>query len=111
VTVGSVTDPDGDHVTITVDAVSQDEPLMGPGDKTSPDARRAAASDRVELRAERSPRGNGRVYRIDFSASDGRGGSCSEAVEVVVPRKRNGAAVDSAPPSYDSLGTAAKRAR
>jgi hypothetical protein len=43
------------------------------------------------------------VYRIAFTASDGRGGSCSGTAKVSVPRKKRKAAVDSAPPSYDSL--------
>jgi hypothetical protein len=41
VAIAGVTDPDGDAVTIRIDAVTQDEPLTGPSDKTSPDARRA----------------------------------------------------------------------
>jgi hypothetical protein len=46
----------------------------------------------------------GRVYRIEFDATDGNGGSCSGTAKVSVPRTKNKPAVDSAPPSYDSLG-------
>jgi hypothetical protein len=35
---GTATDPDGDPVTLSVDGVTQDEPVSGPGDPTSPDA-------------------------------------------------------------------------
>jgi TolB protein len=96
------TDPDGDAVTITVDGVTQDEPVTGSGDHTSPDA--ADMGDgQLRVRAERNPHGDGRVYRIAFTASDGRGGSCSGTATVSVPRKHRKPAVDSAPPSYDSL--------
>jgi hypothetical protein len=95
------TDPDGDQLTFTVDAVSQDEPVRSSGDSTSPDAR--LRRGHLELRAERNPHGDGRVYRIAFTLSDGNGGNCSGEATVSVPRHRNKPAVDSAPPSYDSL--------
>jgi len=52
------------------------------------------------------PGGSGRdtSYRVAFQASDGRGGTCAGAVKVGVA-KGSGAAVDSAPPSYDSFGS------
>jgi hypothetical protein len=102
VTLDGVTDPDGDPVSFSIDGVTQDEPVSGPGDHTSPDAI-VEASGEVRLRAERDPRGDGRVYRISFAASDGRGGQCSGTATVSVPRKKRTPAVDSAPPSYDSL--------
>ena len=37
------------------------------------------------LRAERSGLGNGRVYAVSFSASDGNGGTCTGRVGVGVP--------------------------
>jgi hypothetical protein len=37
------------------------------------------------LRAERSGKGNGRVYQVDFTADDGQGGSCTGSVNVGVP--------------------------
>ena len=40
----------------------------------------------MRLRAERSPRGDGRVYRIAFAASDAHGGECTGAATVAVPR-------------------------
>jgi hypothetical protein len=102
ITLDGATDPDGDPVTLSVDGVTQDEPVTGRGDHTSPDAVDASDGE-VRVRAERDPHGDGRVYRIAFTASDGRGGSCSGTATVSVPRKKGEPAVDSAPPSYDSL--------
>jgi hypothetical protein len=96
------TDPDRDVVTIAVDGITQDEPVEGNGDSTSPDAI-DDGDGQIRIRAERDNRGDGRVYRIAFTATDGRGGSCSGTATVSVPRKKHKAAVDSAPPSYDSL--------
>jgi hypothetical protein len=103
VTLDGATDPDGDAVSISVDGVTQDEPVTAPGDHTSPDATYARGSE-LRVRAERNPHGDGRVYRIAFTASDGRGGSCSGTAKVSVPRKKHKAAVDSAPPRYDTFG-------
>ncbi len=103
VTLDGASDPDGDPVTIAVDGVTQDEPVTSSGDSTSPDAIDEGEGE-LRVRAERNRRGDGRVYRIAFGASDGRGGSCTGTATVAVPRKRSKAAVDSAPPSYDSFG-------
>jgi dipeptidyl aminopeptidase/acylaminoacyl peptidase len=102
VTLSGGTDPDGDAITLAVTGVTQDEPVRGRGDTTRPDARLRA--DRLQLRAERNPRGDGRVYVVAFTASDGDGGDCSGTAEVSVPRQKHKPAVDSAPPSYDSFG-------
>jgi hypothetical protein len=102
VTLDGATDADGDPVTITVDGVTQDEPVEGRGDSTSPDAI-DDGDGQLRVRAERDPRGDGRVYRIAFTADDGHGDSCSGTATVSVPRKKRKPAVDSAPPSYDSL--------
>jgi hypothetical protein len=99
VMLSGATDPDGDAVAISVTGVTQDEPVRG-----APDARYGRGEDEVRLRAEREPRRDGRVYRIAFEATDTSGESCSGTVTVSVPRKKKQAAVDSAPPSYDSFG-------
>jgi hypothetical protein len=96
VTIGGVTDPDGDPVTITVDGVTQDEPTNGLGDgDTAPDAEIGGGD--VSVRAERSGKGDGRVYVISFTADDGLGGACQGTVTVTVPhdQRPGGAAVDS----------------
>jgi hypothetical protein len=98
VTVGGVSDPDGDQVTVTVTGVTQDEALNGLGDgDTSPDAATGPSSNQVFVRAERSGTGDGRVYHVAFTASDGKGGTCSGVVTVGVPHDQGpkGGPVDS----------------
>ena len=94
-----VTDPDGDTVTLTITGVTQDEPV---GDV--PDAVTGSAPGQALVRAERNGTGDGRVYRVSFSARDERAGTCTGTVKVAVP-KGAAPAVDSAPPSYDSFGS------
>jgi hypothetical protein len=65
--------------------VTQDEPVET--GSHSPDAV-FDGSDLCELRAERAGTGNGRVYTIWYTASDGRGGECSGSVQVCVPHDR-----------------------
>jgi len=97
-----VTDPNNDQVTITVNSVTQDEPVDGLGDgDTTPDA--VIDGDKVLVRAERSGDGNGRVYRIDFMAMDSRGGSCTGAVTVCVPHDRRDTSCVDDGQIYDSL--------
>jgi hypothetical protein len=80
-----MTDPNNDHVAITITGVTQDELVNGLGDgDTSPDA--VLQGSAVLLRAERAVGGNGRVYEVSFMASDGQGGSCTGSVHVGVPR-------------------------
>lgn len=88
VTLTGATDPDGDTVTLTVDGVTQDEPLNGKADgNTSPDAKPGPVGQ-VYLRAERSGKGDGRVYRIAFSGDDGRGGTCTGVALAGVPHDK-----------------------
>lgn len=101
--LSGASDPDGDPVTLSVTAVTQDEPVNDLGDgNTAPDAQLGPDPHTVGLRAERSGTGDGRVYRLAFTASDPAGASCSGHVTVGVPLVRNGHAVDSGG-SYDSL--------
>lgn len=104
VTLSGAVDPDGDPVTFSITSVTQDEPLTSAGDDTTPDARRLPAPDQLELRPERNPMQDGRVYRVRYTVFDGRGGSCRGLERVNVPRHRDEPAIDSAPPSYDSFG-------
>jgi hypothetical protein len=105
VTLGGATDPEGEPVTIAITGVTQDEPVNGQGDgDTAPDAAPGSSPNSVLLRAERSGGGDGRVYRIAFTASDGAGGTCSGVVTVGVPHDKKSTPVDSAPPSFNSFG-------
>jgi large repetitive protein len=104
VRIVGVTDPDN-NAKITITGVTQDEPTNGLGDGDTPiDAiitHNAAGDDTVQLRAERSGKGNGRVYRVYFTASDFEGGS-SGWVKVMVPHdKKTDIAIDSGQ-NYDS---------
>ena len=108
VTVGGVTDPDGDPVFVAVMGVSQDEALDGAGDgSTCPDAM-GLGSDTTSVRAERSGRGDGRVYHVRFAADDGRGGACVGEVTVCVPHDhRPGGTCTDQGALFDSMGSAA----
>ena len=102
INVNGVTDPDGDEVTITIDSIMQDEPVNGKGDgNTSPDGK-GVGSDTAEVRAERSGKGDGRVYHVSYNAADGNGGTCSGEVLVEVPHDKKDTAVDSGPQLFDS---------
>ena len=91
ITLTGATDPDGNTVVLTITGVTQDEPLNGLGDgDTSPDAAIGPASNKVKLRAERSGLGDGRVYRIAFTGSDGLGGTCVGVATVGVPHDQGG---------------------
>ncbi len=97
ITIQGVTDPDGDPVTVTITGITQDEPLNTLGDgNTEPDGA-IVGTTIAQVRAERSgtPRvpGNGRVYRISFTASDGRGGECQGNVSVCVPHDQGNRSV------------------
>jgi hypothetical protein len=94
ISILGVTDPDGDPVSIRIDRIMQDEPTNGVGDgDTCPDSAGIGTST-AQVRAERSGTGNGRVYTIFFTATDGRGGSTSGTVKVSVPHNQNDTAVD-----------------
>jgi hypothetical protein len=108
VTVGvnGVTDPDGNAVTVTIANIFQDEPVNGPDDgNTAPDGQ-GVGTGSAAVRAERAGMGNGRVYHIGFTASDGNGGACSGMVMVGVPLNSgdSGGPVDGGA-VYDSTGS------
>ena len=79
VTVSGATDIDGDTLTTTITGVTQDELLVGAGSGPfSPDAAWVTGhSDQVLIRSERDGTGDGRVYRIATTVTDGKGGSCT----------------------------------
>ena len=67
---------------------------------TTPDAVLAP----LQVRAERSGQGDGRVYHVSFRGTDGRGGSCAATLRVCVPHDQNspGGACGDGGPRYDS---------
>lgn len=100
-----VTDPDGDQVHVAVTAVTQDESRDDRGDGSTCGDAVIGDGGAVQVRAERSGRGDGRVYRIEFTATDGRGGACDGAVSVCVPHdQRPGATCFDDGQTVNSLG-------
>jgi hypothetical protein len=98
------TDPDGDPITIRITSIHQDEPVSPIGDgNRCPDAD-GVGSPIAKLRAERSGGGDGRVYRIDFTADDGSGGTCAGTVTVCVPHDRARRSCVDQGPLFDSTG-------
>ena len=75
--------------TCAITSVSSNEPVDGLGDgDTSPDWQIVDAHH-VNLRAERSGTGTGRVYKIIITCSDGSGQTSTKAVLVTVPLSQN----------------------
>lgn len=80
VAITGVTDPEGGEVELSVTSIFQDEPST-PG---TADATGVGTPD-VTLRAARSGRGDGRVYRLRFTVVDELGLACTGEVTVCVP--------------------------
>jgi parallel beta-helix repeat protein len=94
ITLSGITDPDGDLVSVTVDSITQDEPTSGlDANDQTPDGS-GIGTNSAQIRAERDSTGDGRVYEISFTATDGNGGMCSGSVNVSVPISKNSVAVD-----------------
>lgn len=105
--ITGVTDPDGDPITITATSVRQDEIVKGNGlgsGNTDPDATLIPLAVRAERNGNPKTPGNGRVYHIGFTASDGHGGTCTGTALVCVPhdQRPTGVCIDGGP-LYDSL--------
>ena len=101
VAIQGVTDPDGDPVMITITRVLQDEPTNDKGDANTPVDGGGVGTATAWVRAERSAQGDGRIYEIRFTATDGKGGTCAGSVKVAVPHTQNKPAIDSGV-RYDS---------
>jgi len=98
----SATDPDGDAVRFAVTAITQDEPVLGPGSgSTSPDAA-GIGGEVASIRAERAGGGDGRVYRIAYVGSDNRGGTCTGTFDMRVPHSQNGRAAGDDGQAHDA---------
>jgi hypothetical protein len=85
-----IADPDQDPVTVTITGITQDEPVNDKGDGNTETDGAGVGTSTAQVRAERSGLGDGRVYVINFTAQDGKGGSCSGAVLVGVPHDQRG---------------------
>ena len=106
VEITGVTDPDGDPVTITVVGITQDEPVDSHGNGNGVGSDRCSDGEIVDgnayVRAEFDGWRNGRVYRVRFVATDGRGGLCQGSVPVCVSPGGRSCEEDSL--QYDSTG-------
>ena len=91
--ITGVTDPNN-NATITITGVTQDEPTNGLGDGDTAVDAVINPNGTVLLRSERSGTGDGRVYRISFTASDPEG-STTGVVFVTVPHSPKKLAIDS----------------
>lgn len=91
--ITGVTDPNNNAI-IKITGVTQDEATNGLGDGDTPIDAVIRADGTVLLRAERSGSGDGRVYRVYFTASDLEGSS-SGVVLVKVPHSPERPAIDS----------------
>jgi hypothetical protein len=107
ISIQGVTDPENDPVTITVTAITQDEPVNGRGDgRTCPDAQivNGVAFVRAEREGTPGRPGNGRVYAISFTADDGQGGTCTGIVNTCVPHDLGHPTCTDDGQRYNSLG-------
>ncbi len=94
INIDGLSTSDGSAPSITYQCVFQDEPLNAEGDgNTDVDAK--INSGDLFLRKERAGNGNGRVYHVDFLATDNSNGdSCEGTVVVEVPHNKKGMAKD-----------------
>lgn len=93
-----IVNPNNDPVTI--DSVTQDEPTNGLGDGDTPiDA--MISGDSVQLRAERSGNGNGRVYHVCFTVRDPEQ-DATGCVTVSVPKSKKTDVAGDGGSLYDS---------
>jgi hypothetical protein len=84
----SVSDVCDASVSCSITSVTSNEPVDGLGDgDTSPDWSITGALT-VDLRAERSGKGTGRVYTITVTCTDDSGNSSNSTVTVKVPRDK-----------------------
>jgi len=79
----NVLDPEGAPVTVEVTAITQDEQVSTGGKALADGA--GVGTSRASVRAERSGKGNSRVYRIWFVARDAQGAESTGSVLVCVP--------------------------
>ena len=100
ITIQGVTDGDGDSIAIVVNSIMSDEKpatAKGAGGVSKvPDAN-GVGTNTANLRAERSGVGNGRVYHIYFTATDGHEGTCLGTVKVAVPKSKTKIPIDDGP--------------
>ena len=95
ISLTGASDADGDALTYSITAVTQDEPTSGGfrNDLNTPDAS-GLSGNSVSLRGERNPSLNGRVYRIHYTVTASDGLQCTGVATVGVPARKNVVPVD-----------------
>jgi len=88
VTVTATAEDAGGPVTTRILAVTSNEPDNGQGDGNTADDIVITGPMTVNLRAERSGNGNGRVYAITVEAEDAAGNTSTGVVNVTVARSQ-----------------------
>jgi PKD domain len=84
----SVTDNCDSEPVCQITSVSSNEPDNGSGDGNTPPDWVIAGDLTVDLRAERSGSGNGRIYTIEVTFTDASGNSSTNTVNVTVPHDK-----------------------
>jgi len=91
VAVSDICDPTASFV---LTSITSNEPDNGTGDGDKPNDIQGAdygtADTSFQLRAERSGRGNGRIYTINYTASDKSGNTTPIQLQVTVPHDQSG---------------------
>lgn len=95
----TIEDACDEDVDVWFTAMSSDEPANAKGDGNhEPDLMLADGCRAVDVRAERSGKGNGRVYSLRWHAVDDAGNAAEGVCQVTVPHDQSGsAAVDDGP--------------
>ncbi|WP_286262079.1 ExeM/NucH family extracellular endonuclease [Thalassotalea atypica] len=88
ISILGVTDADNDKISISIDSIFQDEEVNGTGSGDTSVDGRGINTETAEIRAERDGNGDGRFYHISFTATDTNGASCSNTVQVIVPKSK-----------------------
>jgi hypothetical protein len=113
INIMDVTDPDNEPLTISITTIRQDEPMDHIGDGSfSPDSTISGATALVRAEAIFGTVvvngvtyvGNGRVYHISFTATDGGNQTCSGTVRVGVPHVQTATPIDDGP-LFNSLSS------
>lgn len=81
-----VEDPDGDPLELVVESITQDEAVSGQGPWAADGV--GVGTDYPSVRARRDGNGNGRVYQINYRATDVHGASCAGYIQVGVPQRQ-----------------------
>ena len=92
--IQNVTDADGDPLTIVITSISQNQPVNDKGDGNTGFDATGVGTSHGAVRAERTGNlrapGDGRVYDVSFTATDGKpGGTCAGSVQIGVPHDQD----------------------